>query len=72
MSLFLLQPLRTTNAETTIKFVNTSLHGVGHPFVKEAFEIFQLPLFIPVKEQQVPDPEFTTVKFPNPEEKGAR
>jgi phosphoglucomutase len=47
------------------------LHGVGHPFVEEAFEKFQLPPFIPVKEQQIPDPEFPTVKFPNPEEKGA-
>lgn len=24
--------------------------------------------FVPVKEQMVPDPEFPTVKFPNPEE----
>lgn len=29
--------------------------------------LYQQPL-IPVKEQMVPDPEFPTVKFPNPEE----
>jgi phosphomannomutase len=54
-----------------VKFVNTSMHGVGHSFALQAFEIFGLPKFIPVKEQQNPDPEFPTVKFPNPEEKGA-
>jgi phosphomannomutase len=53
-----------------IKFVNTSLHGVGGPFVKKAFEVFGFPPFIPVKEQQIPDPEFPTVRYPNPEEKG--
>ncbi|KAF9557669.1 hypothetical protein CPC08DRAFT_668418 [Agrocybe pediades] len=53
------------------KFVNTSMHGVGDPFVKRAFEITGLSPYIPVKEQQMPDPDFPTVKFPNPEEKGA-
>ena len=46
------------------------MHGVSHPWVAAAFEQFGLPPFIPVKEQQEPDPEFPTVKFPNPEEKG--
>ncbi|ETW81836.1 hypothetical protein HETIRDRAFT_317679 [Heterobasidion irregulare TC 32-1] len=58
------------NSLTNVRFVNTSMHGVSHPFVAKAFEIFGLPPFIPVREQQVPDPEFPTVKFPNPEEKG--
>ena len=58
------------NSLTNVRFVNTSMHGVSHPFVAKAFEIFGLPSFIPVREQQVPDPEFPTVKFPNPEEKG--
>jgi phosphomannomutase len=61
---------RIANAETNIKFVNTSLHGVGNPFVQKAFEIFGFSPFIPVKDQQAPDPEFPTVRFPNPEEKG--
>jgi phosphomannomutase len=53
-----------------IRFVNTSLHGVSDGVVRRAFESFGLPSYIPVVEQQVPDPEFPTIKFPNPEEKG--
>ncbi|KAH9980248.1 hypothetical protein BGW80DRAFT_1274310, partial [Lactifluus volemus] len=56
------------NASTDIKFVNTSMHGVGHMFVAKSFEGFGFKPFIPVEEQQHPDPEFPTVKFPNPEE----
>lgn len=52
-------------------FVNTSMHGVGDPFTSKAFEIVGFSPYTPVKEQQHPDPEFPTVKFPNPEEKGA-
>lgn len=52
------------------RFVNTSMHGVSHPFVTRAFELCGLKPVIPVPEQQEPDPEFPTVKFPNPEEKG--
>jgi phosphomannomutase len=72
-----LAPSRTTeiyprilNASTDIKFVNTSMHGVGHIFVDKSFELFGFRPFVPVKEQQHPDPEFSTVKFPNPEEAG--
>ncbi|KAH8117161.1 phosphoglucomutase 1 [Phellopilus nigrolimitatus] len=53
-----------------IKFVNTSMHGVSHIYAVKAFEAFGLAPFVPVKVQQDPDPEFPTVKFPNPEEKG--
>ena len=47
------------------------MHGVGDAPARKAFETFGLPPFAPVKEQQVPDPEFPTVNFPNPEEKGS-
>lgn len=67
---FLTSYRRTTNAEAKIKFVNTSMHGVGHPFVQKAFESFGFPPFVPVEEQMIPDPDFPTVKFPNPEETG--
>ncbi|CAA7270161.1 unnamed protein product [Cyclocybe aegerita] len=54
-----------------IKFVNTSMHGVSDVFVNRAFTTFGFPPYVPVTEQQLPDPEFPTVRFPNPEEKGA-
>lgn len=60
-------PVGTEN----IKFVNTSMHGVSDPFVRRAFDTFGVPQYIPVEAQQRPDPEFPTVRFPNPEEKGA-
>lgn len=56
------------NANTPLKFVYTAMHGVGHQFSVKAFEQFGLKPFIPVVEQIKPDPEFPTVKFPNPEE----
>lgn len=48
------------------------MHGVSDPFVTKAFELFGFPdsICIPVKEQRLPDPDFPTVIFPNPEEKG--
>jgi hypothetical protein len=46
------------------------MHGVSHVFLSQGFERFGFKPFIPVKEQQSPDPEFPTVKFPNPEEAG--
>jgi hypothetical protein len=51
----------------------TAMHGVGFPFARQAFEAFGFPdsALFPVPEQQFPDPEFPTVLFPNPEEKGA-
>ena len=46
------------------------MHGVGYPFANKAFEVFGFPPFISVDAQKEPDPEFPTVTFPNPEEKG--
>uniref|UniRef100_A0A4W3J4R7 Phosphoglucomutase 2-like 1 n=1 Tax=Callorhinchus milii TaxID=7868 RepID=A0A4W3J4R7_CALMI len=56
------------NRKTSLKFVHTSFHGVGHEYVRSAFKAFDLAPPIPVPEQQDPDPEFSTVKVPNPEE----
>ncbi|KIJ69608.1 hypothetical protein HYDPIDRAFT_80976 [Hydnomerulius pinastri MD-312] len=53
----------------TVKFVNTSMHGVSDPFASEVFKRANFEPFIPVEAQQYPDPDFKTVKFPNPEEK---
>ncbi|XP_064636470.1 phosphopentomutase-like isoform X2 [Lineus longissimus] len=59
---------RDANAESPLKFTYTAMHGVGHRFAQESFRTFGFKPFIPVKEQVEPDPEFPTVKFPNPEE----
>ncbi|EJD05673.1 phosphoglucomutase 1 [Fomitiporia mediterranea MF3/22] len=69
-----LQSLSTSRSlclQSNLKFVNTSMHGVGHVYAVRAFETFGLPAFLAVEAQQDPDPEFPTVSFPNPEEKGA-
>ena len=57
------------NISESINFVNTSMHGVSDKFVAQAFQVLGFPLYIPVLEQQHPDPDFPSVKFPNPEEK---
>lgn len=54
--------------QTTLKFVHTSFHGVGHDYVQLAFKAFGFQPPIPVPEQKDPDPDFSTVKCPNPEE----
>ncbi|GAA5913424.1 phosphoribomutase PRM15 [Sporobolomyces salmoneus] len=62
------------NAKTPLRFTYTAMHGVGLPFAQAAFESFGFSSeqFSVVEEQsRVPDPDFSTVKFPNPEEKGA-
>ena len=53
------------------KFAYTAMHGVGYPYAKRSFETFNLPPFLSVPSQEKPDPDFSTVPFPNPEEKGA-
>ncbi|MBW8732148.1 MAG: phospho-sugar mutase [Terrabacter sp.] len=54
-----------------LRIVHTSLHGVGHGTVHTAFVQAGFPAPVVVDEQAVPDPDFPTVAFPNPEEKGA-
>ena len=51
--------------------VHTSLHGVGHTTVATAFVRAGFRPPTPVGEQALPDPDFPTVAFPNPEEPGA-
>lgn len=56
------------NSISPIKFTYTAMHGVGYPYVLEACKPFGFKEPIPVVEQIMPDPEFPTVRYPNPEE----
>lgn len=58
----------TYNAKSDLEFVYSAMHGVGYPFVERGFEVANLRRLVAVPEQQFPDPEFPTVKYPNPEE----
>ncbi|XP_076635397.1 phosphoglucomutase 2 [Colletes latitarsis] len=56
------------NKNTILKFTYTPMHGVGYEYMNAAFNAANLKPFIVVEQQKLPDPEFSTVKFPNPEE----
>ncbi|KAG8738981.1 Phosphoglucomutase-3 [Ceratobasidium sp. 414] len=60
-----------TNSSVPLKFTNTSMHGVSQAIIDRANAVFDFKPLVHVKEQQKPDPDFPTVVFPNPEEKGA-
>ncbi len=59
------------DAPRALRVVSTSLHGVGHTTWMAAMRAagFRIPSV--VLEQAAPDPDFPTVAFPNPEERGA-
>ncbi|PWA26176.1 hypothetical protein CCH79_00019771 [Gambusia affinis] len=59
---------RDLNRSCTLKFVHSSFHGVGHDFVQQAFRVFGFAPPVPVPEQKDPDPNFSSVRSPNPEE----
>jgi phosphoglucomutase len=61
------------NFAYSLPLVYTPLHGVGGFFIKEGFKKFGYDLTKVhfVEDQQEIDPNFSTVRFPNPEETGA-
>ena len=54
-----------------ITVIYTALHGVGTETLRSVFHAAGFAEPILVSEQADPDPDFPTVAFPNPEEKGA-
>ncbi len=56
---------------TDMKIVYTPLHGAGNISVRRALERIGFERVLVVAEQEHPDPQFSTVKSPNPEEKEA-
>ncbi len=54
-----------------LKVVYSAMHGIGTETLLEVFKAAGFNEPILVKEQALPDPDFPTVQFPNPEEPGA-
>lgn len=54
-----------------LKIVFTPLHGTANKLVQEGLKQFGFKNVTVVKEQEQPDPNFSTVKSPNPEEHAA-
>lgn len=61
----------TLAEETDLKVVFTPLHGTANKPVRRALKALGYNNVTIVKEQELPDPEFSTVKSPNPEEHAA-
>ena len=57
--------------EVDVKVVFTPLHGTGNIPVRDGLKALKYQHVTVVKEQELPDPEFSTVKSPNPEEHAA-
>lgn len=59
-----------SNPSITFDFVYTPMHGVGLDIFERISQKFNFAVDS-VPQQSVPDPDFPTVRFPNPEEAGA-
>jgi len=56
------------DVDKNIEIVYTPLHGTGNMLVRKILGEMEYKNVIVVKEQEKPDPDFSTVKSPNPEE----
>jgi len=52
-----------------VKIIYTPLHGTGNKPVRRVLKEIGFDNVLVVKEQELPDPDFSTVKYPNPEDK---
>ncbi|CAG2177419.1 unnamed protein product, partial [Oppiella nova] len=55
-------------AESNLRVTYTPIHGVGHVYLTEGLKVCGFKHYFPVESQMRPDPDFSTVTFPNPEE----
>ncbi len=63
--------LRPTRQTDGLSIVYTAMHGVGGALMLQSLAEAGFKTVAAVAEQQEPDGRFPTVRFPNPEEKGA-
>lgn len=57
--------------QSKLKIVYTPLHGAGNKPVRRILSRIGFENILVVPEQELPDPNFSTVAFPNPEERSA-
>jgi len=57
--------------DKNLSIVYSPLHGAGGKLVSRGLEVAGFSNVTIVSEQAIPDPDFTTVKYPNPEESQA-
>ena len=57
--------------DKSLSIVYSPLHGAGGKLVCKGLDVAGFPNVTIVSEQAIPDPNFTTVKYPNPEESQA-
>lgn len=58
----------TNQLDTSVRIVYTPLNGTGNQFVRRVLEERGFTNVHIVEEQEMPDPDFTTVGYPNPED----
>ncbi len=64
-------PEEIVKAADSMKIVYTPLHGSGNKPVRRILKEIGFKNVLVVSEQEKPDPEFHTVKYPNPEDRDA-
>ena len=67
---YILSTAKLATTPNNLKIVYTALHGVGMKTLVSVFEKAKFSKPILVSEQALPDPNFPTTPFPNPEENG--
>lgn len=65
------QPLLMATEGKKLKIVYTPLHGSGNIPVRRILKEIGIDNVLVVREQELPDPNFSTIKVPNPEDPAA-